>query len=144
LTALARRDAVEEVPLPEPPDLPARPEAALVGAEVAVPGKADDPARDDNAGTKDLQPEFGGPLAGLLPFDMQPLLHGADALFEQLARLTESREGSSSLLALAPWLVVAGAVAGELVLVLKGCVASQPGPEASLPGDPLAPVEDEP
>jgi hypothetical protein len=75
-----------------------------------------------------LEPEPGGPLAGLLPLGLKSLQQSADAFFEHLARLAGPWEGDSSLLLPGPWVVVVAAAAGELVLLPGLFRKSRPAP----------------
>jgi hypothetical protein len=74
--------------------------------------------------------ETTSPLAGLFPFDLNRLERGADAFFEQLANLGEDEQAACLSARLASWLVVATAVACELVRRRNARAASEavPGP----------------
>jgi hypothetical protein len=90
----------------------------------------------------DLAPERGGPLSDLFPLDLTSLQQSADAFCEQLARLIAPQQ-DDSLLALGPWLVVAGTIACELALLPDVLRRAGPSPSQALPGVPLWQDEDE-
>ncbi len=86
-------------------------------AVAAAPQPAADPEPEQGTREGDFVAEAGPPLAGLLRLDLKPLCEGVDALFERLGALGRPGEATSPLGALGPWLLVAGAVAGELALL---------------------------
>jgi hypothetical protein len=76
-----------------------------------------------------LAPEPGTPLAGLLPLDTQGIRRHADAFFTRLADLVRGPADGLSVRALAPWLLLAGAVAWEAFLLSRALRRTAPDAE---------------
>jgi hypothetical protein len=126
---------------PAGPATDAPEERAAIGPDAVASGPqpAADLELDRGAREGDFTAEPGPPLVGLLPFDLKPLREGVDALFERLGALARSGERDSLLVALGPWLLVAGVMAWELTL-LPGLLREDRAD--ALPGA-LPPLEDE-
>jgi hypothetical protein len=80
-------------------------------------------------------PEFGGPLAGLFPVDAGAARAAVDNLLDRLAGLTGSGDGEGAS-SLAPWLLLTGALAWELIVLpraLRAAARQTVGPCPLLP-----------
>jgi hypothetical protein len=105
-----------------------RAEAVTAQGPVDVP-----PTSEPSETATALMPEPGGPLAGLLPLDVETLQRNVDAFFSQLSDLVQGPGGGPSVRGLVPWMLFAGAVVWELILLPR--VLRRSGPLAA---DPLA------